>query len=506
VGKIPFIALLALGIAGLFTGLDWRKSNLANKQSSRPLTVLLPRAPYSFDPLEYDAFLHHVIATPILSTLVSQYRTGKITGVVAESWTNNAEMTEWRFRIRKKLIFENGDPITPAAVAASLNRIVWLLHKRGSQDGLVDYLVGIEKMSSASSPFPGILVAGDEVVFSFTSPRPKLLESISFGIYGITHKNDFDSSTGEWTDPHKAIASGPYRVSAWKEKLSSVLRDDFPSHLRHPSAARQIEVHWGDFPGLNPDIVWGSNVQNDHGPEYEFTGSGALTSNIFYMHLYTWNQEGNVLNSRTCRMHLRAAFYEELNAMGFKPIYSFLPLAIPNIKEFDPSLSLSKEPCAKGKTFPITGWVPSFKPISKQIHDAMERATAKAGGAYQTSVSPPDDKTRVAHLNHEAKSYTFDTQALITGILIEDAEMDLRFMVKSKEGIRLPDPTGQLREVVNQDKVDVARFNQILWDDAIIWPITHMVLGLWIKKGKIDVSLLNLSLPPSDLSLIGVNE
>ena len=51
----------------------------------------------------------------------------------------------------------------------------------------------------------------------------------------------------------------------------------------------------------------------------------------------------------------------------------------------------------------------------------------------------------------------------------------------------------RLKEL-EKEKLDYQKINEILWDQAVIWPITHHSLGIWVKD-SVDTSLLNLVLP-----------
>jgi hypothetical protein len=86
--------------------------------------------------------------------------------------------------------------------------------------------------------------------------------------------------------------------------------------------------------------------------------------------------------------------------------------------------------------------------------------------------------------------------------LIEQPEDDMRFMIQSKQGIRLPDPTGRLHSLTSQKQFTAHEMNEILWDDALVWPIAHSASGIWMDETKVDYSLLNSIQPPTEIALI----
>ena len=124
--SVPFILVLAFAI-GIFV---WQQ--MKPKNHSRKLTVWTQSSPYSADPLDCDAFVHHITLRPVLNTLVTQYRTGELAGTFAKKWTSSTDLKEWRFEIEPNFHFENGDPITPEIIVRSWRRMAFLQKQRKS--------------------------------------------------------------------------------------------------------------------------------------------------------------------------------------------------------------------------------------------------------------------------------------------------------------------------------------------------------------------------------------
>jgi hypothetical protein len=76
-------------------------------------------------------------------------------------------------------------------------------------------------------------------------------------------------------------------------------------------------------------------------------------------------------------------------------------------------------------------------------------------------------------------------------------------MVLSKEGIQLPDTDGRLTKAAARDVLDPQEINQILWDQAVIWPVDHFSVGLWARPERVDMSMMNLVLPPTAFQFMG---
>jgi hypothetical protein len=136
----------------------------------------------------------------------------------------------------------------------------------------------------------------------------------------------------------------------------------------------------------------------------------------------------------------------------------------------------------------------------KIFNIAVERAILNLG-LSATKVEIPYE-TFVHEYNQELTSYLAEVYMLATGILIEEPMQDVRFMFFSKEGIRLPDEDGSIRDELEKQIPDLQIINKLLWDQAIIWPVTHYAAGLWAKPG-IDFSLINLIIPPTDFQWLG---
>ena len=102
------------------------------------------------------------------------------------------------------------------------------------------------------------------------------------------------------------------------------------------------------------------------------------------------------------------------------------------------------------------------------------------------------------------KYYNYDLTGGSTGILINNPYNDIEFMFNSKEGIRLPDADGSIKyELEKQNKMDLSKINELIWEQGIIWPLSHFSNGIWTKD-TIDVSNLNTAIPPIEFNWIGL--
>jgi oligopeptide transport system substrate-binding protein len=183
-----------------------------SSDSSIPVQVWMPWSPTTTEPLEFDSFAHHVAFRSVLGSLVTQYRLGTFAGLLSDKWTISEDRKTWKFHIRPNTRFENGDVVTPAIVIQSWTRMAMLMNRKNSHSDLFDLIEGMQTVHKLNAPVVGLSAAGDAIVIQLKKPFPKLLETISFGIYAVVHPNDYDSVTGNWKDPKKLLSANAYRI------------------------------------------------------------------------------------------------------------------------------------------------------------------------------------------------------------------------------------------------------------------------------------------------------
>ncbi len=134
----------------------------------------------------------------------------KLTPWLAESWTSNPDASEWTFKIRQGVNFNDGTPMTAKDVAASINRLSDPANK-----------------SNALSAFTGVLskdsaTATDDttVVFKLDAPNgsfPYYLSSDNYNaiILPAAYAGNFAK-----TFP----GTGPWKLASYTEGASAVLR------------------------------------------------------------------------------------------------------------------------------------------------------------------------------------------------------------------------------------------------------------------------------------------
>ncbi len=204
--------LIVLFILIIFGAVFMIKSNV----HKRSLNIVTGSKPFSSDPLDYDAYVHHQTFTSVFGNLVSFNKKGEITPQIAESWSHDEELKKWIFKIRKNTYYSNGDLITAHDYEMSLKRVAFVKSIEKSQSGLLEHLVGYDKITNLNE-LEGVFSQGNELHLNFNTPTPELLSKIAFGFYSLAHPSLYDNKTGVWKNKLKSISSGTYEVSRWDE-------------------------------------------------------------------------------------------------------------------------------------------------------------------------------------------------------------------------------------------------------------------------------------------------
>jgi len=479
----------------MFNACSPNRDDTTNKQVS----FWISDAPFSADPLDYDAFIHHIAFSSVHSGLVTNYRAGQYTGIIAKNWEVSSDQKTWIFTLRDNMRFSNGDPITSQDVVNSWLRMARLLTQRGSKAGFFEKIEGFSSLGKTGE-IPGLKSDGKQVTLRFIEPMPQLLDTLSFGLYAIVHGSCYDKTSGKWLNPHHTVASGPYAIRAWDaDSFVLQLRRDFPEELLHPRPLAEVKFQWAPASRRNAQIFSGNSRENPGAEGYFYHGE--TESRIAYLRCQSWTHPASPLHDKAERKRLRAAFYSNLESLGFKPTLSFFPLAIPSVKELNGDNIISaKRQLSNGKALTFKPFSAEIVPLSEVAARALQLAASTEG--FRAEIKDTPKKIIGAEFAPNLAAYHNDIVSIVTGILVDSPDADIRFMFKSQEGIRLPDPTGKCAGLIDSTKIDIQKVNEVLWEDAIIWPVTHLSVGLWAKE-EFDFSLINTIVPPTAIHLIG---
>lgn len=458
----------------------------------RTLNFWIDSPPYSADPIEYDFFNHHIVYRSVLSSLTTKYGGNEVKGVLVKSWLNEDNHKKWTFTLRNDVYFSNGERITAKIIYQSLKRIAYLLKQKESQDGFTTDLEGIEQLTSMASEFEGLKYTEDTLTFIFSSPQPKLLDELSFGLYSIVHPDNYSLKTGKWNSPFDVIASGAYEILEMDgNSITLGLNQKFPQSLGHENKFEKVNIRWGgDKEGA--DIFAGTSMDIINNKEFHF--SGGVESGIAFMRCHSWNDKESPLYDIEYRRSLRNSLILKLKKTGFPFTTSFFPRGLEGLQSYKFPLLETKHKSREKLSFR------NFTNRNFKFWDNVN--------SFFTSLPSIEFRNDLhlkevfADLARNDGKYSVDIASIVTSILIEEPEDDVVFMIKSKAGIQLPDINGKLTQYAEERPIDPNKINQEIWNQAVIWPIAHFSRGLYYKP-FIDLELLSISQPPIDFNWIG---
>lgn len=433
---------------------------------------------------------------PVYSGLVSYSRPGEYTGLLASSWTASGDFRTWEFQLREGLRFETGEEITADDVVAAWRRLARLMAARGSQGSVLQELDGYDGFARGKGELRGLAARNGAVRLSFQSPVPRLLAALSETMFSVVSPSCFDAATGAWKCARRAVSSGPYRVARWDDGLFELeLRDDFPEQFRHPRPLRRVQYKASWRPE-RPDIAFSSSNRRPSSPGYSF--HGGMESGVSYVRCASWRVPGSACHGRDRRARLREEFYAALAERGFRPARSFFALLIPGVREFAPE-PRSGAPAGQAGALRADRF-PGGYAFADACNGAVEEAAGRVGRAF-TSVTLSEADWDAAQDPSRPRPAA-DIVYGATEVTADQSASSVRYMFVSREGARLPDPTGRIVRTLGREPLDFQAVNALLWDDAVIWPIEHFAWGTWATS-EFDRSQLNTAIPSPRIHWVG---
>ncbi len=449
---------------------------------------------FTADPLEFDLVSNHIIYKSVFSTLTNNYSSNGIKGVIAKGWTSSNSNKTWEFEIQDNLFFNNKDSIDAESVATSFKRLIYKLNSLKSKDGILEYLVGFNDSKSPTDKVKGISVHGNILRMEFIKPMPNLANDLSFGLYSVVNKNDFDQNSGDWISGLHGISSNQYEIiKANESEMVLKLRKDFGFEYGHNKKFDKIRISFNKNDINNSDMMLGTSFLKL--PSEKFKYSGGLNYGILFFRSISWTAKNSSLNSLENRIAIREALYEELEKLGVKITRSFFPLGLQGVEEASKSKFLKNKKIGQVK-------YRNYGNLLYKNRDNLKLAFHKLNDE-NLRVEEVEVSSNVINkeLAPNLNSYSFDILTMSTGVQLEKPHEDIRFMVRSDRGIRLPDLDGSLGEIVSKD-FQVEDVNKKIWEQALVWPITHFSKG-YIHKKHVDISNITLLYPPVDFNWIG---
>lgn len=134
---------------------------------------------------------------------------------IAESWTVNADATEYRFKLRPGVTFSDGTPLDAAAVARNFD--TYGLGNKALKQPVSEVINNYER-SEVVDPLT--------VKFFFRKPSPGFLQGTSVIGSGLVSPATLDRPFEELGDATRIIGSGPFVVASETLGKELVLKVD----------------------------------------------------------------------------------------------------------------------------------------------------------------------------------------------------------------------------------------------------------------------------------------
>jgi peptide/nickel transport system substrate-binding protein len=205
-------AAFGLAATGLPGGRVAPAAAPARQTDPKTLTVAVNGAPTNLDPhVAYDYRSSLAIRGPFEGLIIlAGGAMDKYAGVIAESWSPNADKSVWTFKIRKGVAFQDGTPCDAEACRLSFERFLTM--------GL-----GPVNVIGRFVSDPKQITAPDAttLVFALGKPQP-IFEAAMSAQYGPLivnaklakeHEENGDWGTGWAATNSEGLGTGPYRIT-----------------------------------------------------------------------------------------------------------------------------------------------------------------------------------------------------------------------------------------------------------------------------------------------------
>ncbi len=192
---IPFARLLVtVGIAGL---LVLGHNPVASQPKKDSAVLAMTLEPPGLDPTAGAASaIAEITLYNVFETLTKINADGRVTPLLADSWTSTSDLRSWTFKLRPGLRFSNGEPLTAATVKFAFERAA----AKDSANKDRATFANIERIETPDAA---------TVVLQLKNGNPDLLFQLGQATAVIVEPK---SAATNATQP---VGTGPYRLENW---------------------------------------------------------------------------------------------------------------------------------------------------------------------------------------------------------------------------------------------------------------------------------------------------
>jgi peptide/nickel transport system substrate-binding protein len=186
------------------------------------LVVAAVGDPKTFNPITANESSSIDIIRFLFSALVN-YDMPSQTAIpgIAESWSVGADQKTWTFKMRKGLLWSDGQPLTADDVLFTFNDVVYNTNivnvtRDGVREDEKDFVVSKLDDYTVQIVTPDIYAPLPDAIYNvYILPRHKLAQAVK--------ENRFAAAYGIDSDPKEVVGSGPFRLKQYKSGESTLL-------------------------------------------------------------------------------------------------------------------------------------------------------------------------------------------------------------------------------------------------------------------------------------------
>lgn len=477
------------------------QSCMKSKITKNEISFTLRFAPTSLDPMKFDRLENQIVTSSVNATLVSNLSSKGITPSLAKSWSNLNDFKSWTLEVDTAKKYSDGSNITVADVYLNIKRYVFLNKIKKSKNDFLDNLVGYKDLDEnklrkiSEIKIDGLKLDNNKITFEFTKAIPNFLDKISFGLYAIAHPSSFNDN-GEWNEGLSHISTGEYKVESWEK--SEVIISKTKKSLNGINRVKFL-IGFTEENLKKSEMAYASKNSLAFESNWKFL-SRIKDTNIVYIKVMKWDVSGSYWANKKNRQSFRDTYYKFLESEGLELSKSYFPTHIKGVKKIDYQKNDIEIKLKKITIPPFFNSLKSTanfknKDLGETYKHALEKLCVGNGVELKYADYPENEKM---------ENEIFDFQFLGTGINAENPYDDIRFMFLSSEGIKIPFISKTLEKELMKDEFDVQKINEILNEEAIVWPIIITSQGFWVNElSGYDFSSINLTKVAIDFSFIG---
>lgn len=486
-----------------------------NKITTLNYYIAYDSIPLNLNLWEAEMYYAAIPVQQLIGNLTYYSNFGRYELRLAESW-ERINKYKWEFILKKNILTENNELITPDKFKKSLERTMYVLSKKGGSPvlnklkGYSEFISQNKKNIFELDSLKGIIATEDKIIFEFDKPvRSGLLQILSFAPYGFISEKNLNHD-GKWKNNRQFISSGAYKVQKMipGEIISLELRSNLPFEI-NPKAPKivnfyqknQLQIDSLDFKNTLIDktfIIDSSNELESYQNFKHFEMVKEYMSSVSI---------GNLKDGIFKSSEIRKKFFERLNYhknnlsheyLKFNPSYTMYPMQntynkplISNFHKIGGKITIrGVQPEVNSRN-----WI-TWKLLNKTLMDL--NIEYHFSNSQDTRKDMTDDQYDIRIANPSI------------GGGIESWLVEVLFC--SKLNSNLPNPNNKICDLINiyeNDKISeidfINSFQNIIEEENCLMPIFHFGLHLYFSN-NLNTNTFSPNLSILRLDQIGLHD